>query len=75
MTRLIQLNIYLLYFPPDCPGQLVTSLHDDDFKEILYYAMLNTWETKMVEQGYNYLDGQIHSMVEFFETRIKNEKN
>ena len=26
----------------------------------------------MVEQGYNYLDGAIHSMAEFFETRIKN---
>ena len=26
----------------------------------------------MVEQGYNYLDGPIHSIAEFFETRIKN---
>ena len=26
----------------------------------------------MVEQGYNYLDGSIHSMAEFFETRIEN---
>ena len=24
----------------------------------------------MVEQGYNYLDGSIHSMADFFETRI-----
>ena len=27
---------------------------------------------KIVEQGYNYLDGPIHSMAEFFETRIEN---
>ena len=27
---------------------------------------------EMVEQGYNYLDGPIHSMAEFFETRIEN---
>ena len=26
----------------------------------------------MVEQGYNYLDGPIHAMAEFFETRIEN---
>ena len=26
----------------------------------------------MVKQGYNYLDGPIHSKVEFFETRIEN---
>ena len=26
----------------------------------------------MVEQGYNYLDGPIHSMAKFFETRIEN---
>ena len=25
----------------------------------------------MVEQGYNYIDGSIHSMAEFFETRIE----
>ena len=45
-TRLIQLNIYLLYFLPDCPGQLVTSLPDDDIKEILYQAMPNMWKRK-----------------------------
>ena len=71
-TRLIQLNMYLLYFPPDLSGQLVTSLPDDDLKEILYHAMPNTWEKKMVGQGYNYLDGPIHSMEVFFETRIEN---
>ena len=26
----------------------------------------------MVKQGYNYLDGSIQSMAEFFETKIKN---
>ena len=26
----------------------------------------------MVEQGYNYFDGPIHSMAEFFKTRIEN---
>ena len=69
-TRLIQLNTYLLCFPPDHPGLLVTSLPDDDIKKILYRAMPNTWEKKMVEQGYNYLDGPIHSMAKFFENRI-----
>ena len=34
--------------------------------------MPNTWGKKMVEQGYNYLDVPIHSMVEFFEMRIEN---
>ena len=48
-TRLIQLKTYLLYFPPDHPGQLVTSLPDDDIKKILYYAMPYTWIKKMVE--------------------------
>ena len=66
-TRLIQLNTYSLYFPPDHPGQLVTYFHDDNIKEILYHAMPNTWEKKMVKQGYNYLDGPI-----FFETRTEN---
>ena len=40
-TRLIQLNTYLPYFWPDHPGQLITSLPDDDIKEILYYARPN----------------------------------
>ena len=68
-TRLFQMNTYLPYFPPDCPGQLVTSLPDD---EILYDAVPNTWKKKMVEQGYNYLDGSIIAMTEFFQTRIEN---
>ena len=52
-TRLVKLNTYLPHFPPDRPGQLVTSLHDDDIKEFLYHAMPNMWKRKMVEQGYN----------------------
>ena len=65
-TRLIQLDMHLPYILPDCPGQLVTSLPDDDIKEILYQAMPNIWEKKMVEQVYNYLVGPIYSMAEFF---------
>ena len=47
-TTQIKLNKYLLYFPPDCAGQLVTSLPDDDIKEILYHAMSNMWKKKLV---------------------------
>ena len=71
-ARLLQLNTCLTYFLPDRPSQLVTSLPDDDIKEILYHTMPNTWEKKMVEQEYNYLDGPNHSMAEFFEVRVKN---
>ena len=59
-TRPIQLNNHFPYIPPDHPGQLVTSLPDDDIKEILYYTIPNKWEKKMVEQGYNYLEGPIY---------------
>ena len=72
MTRLIQLKMCLPYFPPDGPGQLVTSLPDDDIKEILCYAMPNTWKKKTAEQGYNCVDGPIYSMVKLYETRIEN---
>ena len=34
--------------------------------------MPNTLKKKMVEHGYNHLDGPIYSMEEFFETRIEN---
>ena len=34
--------------------------------------MPNTWKKKKVERGYNFLDGPIHSMAEFFKTRIAN---
>ena len=71
-TRLIQLNKYLQFFPLDLPGQLVTSLPDNDIKEILYHTMPNMWEKKMVEQGQNYLDGLIHSMAKIFEIMFEN---
>ena len=41
ISRQIQLNINLPYFP-NLLGQLVTSLPDDDIKEILYHTMSNT---------------------------------
>ena len=40
-TRLMQLNNYLPYFPPDCIGQMITALPDDTVKEMLYHAMPN----------------------------------
>ena len=73
-TTRLQLNTYLLCFPTDGPDQLVTSLPNDDIKEILYHAMPNMWEKNIVGWGYNYLDGRIHSMAEFFEIRIANSE-
>ena len=64
-TRLIQLNNYLLYFPPDYIGQMVTALPDDEVKEFLYYVMPNSWRKKMTEQGYDYLDRSIQEMSGF----------
>ena len=63
-TRLIHLNNYLPYFPPNCIGQMV--------KEILYHAIPNSWRKKMTEQDYNYLDRSIQEMSGFFETRVEN---
>ena len=71
-TRLLQLNNYLTYFPPDRPGQPVAPPSEDKVKEIVYHAMPNSWKKKMVEQGPSYLDGSIQNMAEFFETRIEN---
>ena len=71
-TKLTQLKTNLPYFLPDRLGQLITSLPDDGIKEILYHLIPNMWKKEMVEQEYNYLEGPIHSMAEFFETRIEN---
>ena len=60
--------MHLPYLSPNRPRQLVTSLPDDYINENLYHAM----SKKMVEQGYNYLDGPIHSMAKFYEMRIEN---
>ena len=38
----------------------------------MYVTIPNTQEKKKVEQGYNYLDGLILSIAEFFQTRIEN---
>ena len=70
-TRLIQLNNYLSYFPPDCVGQMVKALPDDEVKEILYHAMPNLWRKKMTKQGYNYLDRSIQEMSSFFKIMVK----
>ena len=71
IIRLIYLNNYLPYFPPDCVGQMITALPDDEVKEILYHAIPNFWRKKMTEQGYNYLDRSIQEMLGFFETWVE----
>ena len=71
-TRLIQLNNSFPYFSPDYIGQMVTSLPDDEVKEIFYHATPNSWRKKMTEQGYNYLNRSIQDISELFETRVEN---
>ena len=71
-TRLIQLNNYLPYVPPDCIGQMVTALPNNEVKEILYRAISSLWRQKMTKQGYNYLDRSIQETSGFFETRVEN---
>ena len=71
-TRFIQQNNCLPYSPPDCIGQMVTALPDDEVKEILYHAMPNLWRKKMTEQGYKYLNRSIQEMAGFFESRVEN---
>ena len=73
-TRLIQLNNYLPYFPPDHVGQIVTALPDDEVKEILYNTMPNSWSKKTIKQGHNYLDRSIQEIPGFFETMVENLK-
>ena len=71
-TRLVQLNEYLPYFPPDSDNQEVVKLQLDDLKEILYHAMPNSWKKKMTEQGFNYIAHHIYEISDFFETRCEN---
>jgi len=71
-TRLVQLNEYLTYFPPDTEGQVVDKLPLDDVKEILYHAMPNSWKKEMTKQGYNYISHSLDKICEFFQTRCEN---
>ena len=71
-TRLIKLNKYLPYIPPDCVRQMVTALPDNEVKEILHHTMPNLWRKKMTEQGYNYLDRSIQEISGSFETMVEN---
>ena len=73
-TRLSELNSYLPSFPPDSMGQNVVALSDDELKDVLYVAMPDSYQRKMTEQGYNYLDPAVslHTMTDFFEARCEN---
>ena len=45
-TRLLQLNTYLAYFPPEHVDQKVNPLPEDNAKEILYHTIPNTSKKK-----------------------------
>ena len=70
--RLIQLNNYFPYFPPDWVGQMVPALPDDEVKETFYHAMPNLWRKKMSKQECNCLDRSIQEVSGFFQTRVEN---
>jgi hypothetical protein len=70
-TRLVQLNEYLTYFPPDTAHQAVAKLPLDDVKEILYHAMPNSWKKEMTKQGYNYISYSLDKICEFFKNRCE----
>ena len=58
-TRLIQLNNYLPYFPPECVGPIAITQTDSKVKEILYHTMPDRQRKKVTKQGYNFLDRSI----------------
>ena len=57
ITRLVQLNNYLPYFPPNCMELIVKAISDDKVEGILYRKMLKLWRKNMNKQGYNWLKG------------------
>ena len=63
-------NNYIPHFRPDCVGQMVTTLPDDEVKDILYLTMPNIWRKKMTKKGYNNLNRYIQEISGFFETRV-----
>ena len=66
------MNAYLAEFPPDAEGQETGPLPAYEIMDIICHSMSTTWENKMIEQGFNYLDYTIKEMTDFFETRAKN---
>ena len=64
-TRLLELNSYLTEFPGT--GGDAQKLDDDDLKELMEFAIPNTWQKAMVLQGFNPVDKTIDDFVEFCE--------
>ena len=51
-NSLAQLNNCLPYFPPDCMGQIVIDLTDEELKEIFCHIISNLWRKQMTKHGF-----------------------
>lgn len=55
-------NDEIPFLPPMAVNQ---SLSNDEILEILHFGLPNSWKAEMVRQGFDYLDSDINSLLEF----------
>ena len=72
ISRLQKLNACLAEFPSDTEGRETEPLPADKIMDIVYHSMSTTWEKKMIEQSFNYIDLTIKEMTDIFGTRVEN---
>ena len=72
ISGLQELNAYFEEFLPDTEGQETAPLPADEIMDIIYHSMRSTWENKMTEHGFNYVDSTIKEITGLFETRVEN---
>ena len=62
ISRLQELNVYLVQFPPDTEGQETAPLPANEIMDIIYHSKPTTWKNKMIEQGFNYADSTVKKL-------------
>ena len=68
------MNIYLEEFPPGPKGQETVPPPVDESMDIIYHSVPTMWKSKIIEQGFNYVDSTIKEMTDFFESGVENSE-
>ena len=72
ISGLPEINTYTNQIPPDTPEKKTIPPPMVGVINIIYHIIRNMSKTKMIEQGFNYVNSTYKELMGFFEIRVEN---
>ena len=67
VARILEINVYFLYYPEPIPGILETQISDRDIKDPVEFGLTNHWKRSMLYENFNVVEHSLTKLVAFYE--------